>query len=201
MVTHIRHIPEWDSSGFLPPYTGGRLQPSSHPPYLVSLTDLVQRFGSTDRRRAILAGFLEYRAALHNAGLVRGFQWVNGGFITDTTGTGNSEPSDINVVTFYNLPTGYTQESLAAEFPAPLNDHDVREKYHTDATMICLDTDGMFYLLKLAAYWNAIWSHTAEDRRKGYLVISLFNDMDEVARKCCWANKRNKYEVSAMNRK
>lgn len=182
MVTHFRHIPEWDSSGFLPPYIGDRRLASSHPPYLVSLTDMVQRFSSTSRRRAILHGFLQYRAELHQAGLVRGFQWVNGSFITDTTHIANREPSDIDVVTFYNLPDGYNQARLAAEFPALLNRDDIWEKYHTDATMICLDTSSMFYLLKLTAFWHTTWSHTEQGRQKGYLAISLSNDMDEAAR-------------------
>ena len=182
MVTHFRDIPEWDSSGFLPPYIGDRRRATSHPPYLVALTDLVERFGDTSRRRAILDGFLEYRAMLHNAGLVRGFQWVNGSFITDTTRIANREPDDIDVVTFYYLPAGYSPERLVAEFPELLNSDAILEQYHTDATIICLDTDNMFYLLGLAAFWHTMWSHSAEGHRKGYVAVSLSNDRDESAR-------------------
>ena len=136
MVAHFRSIPEWDRRGFLPEFTGDPMQASSHSPYLVPLTDFVRRFGNTDRRRNILAGFLEYRAALHNAGLVRGFQWVNGSCIANTAQTGNREPNDIDVVTFYRLPDGSTQESLYAAFHSVFDHRAVLEKYSTDTSTI-----------------------------------------------------------------
>ena len=181
MVAHFRSIPEWDRRGFLPAFTGDPKQALSHPPYLVSLTDFVRRFGSTDRRRDILGGFLDYRAALHNAGLVSGFQWVNGSFIANTAQTGNREPNDIDVVTFYHLPDGSTQESLYAEFHPVFDNGAVLERYSTDTSAICLDSENMFYLLKVAAFWHTIWSHTKHGRRKGYVALSLSNDMDPAA--------------------
>lgn len=181
MVAHFRPIPEWDRRGLLPAFMGNPTQATSHPPYLVPLTDFVQRFGSTARRRQILAGFLGYRAVLHNAGLVRGFQWVNGSFVANTSQTDNREPNDIDVVTFYHLPDGSTQESLYAEFHPVFDDGAVLERYSTDASTICLDSGNMFYLLKTAAFWHAIWSHTAQGHRKGYVALSLSNDMDATA--------------------
>ena len=182
MITHFRHIPEWDRRGFLPPWLGEHRQVGSHPPYLVPLTDFVLRFGDTARRREILTRFLDYRNALHTAGLVRGFQWVNGSFVTNTAQIANREPNDIDVVTFYHLLEGYTQEMLLDAFLAAFNNTDVLENYATDTHLVCLDTDHMFYLLKVAAFWHSLWSHTIESHRKGYLAISLSNDTDASAR-------------------
>ena len=182
MITHFRHIPEWDSRGFLPPWLGEPRQAGSHPPYLVPLTDFVLRFGDTAQRREILTGFLDYRNALHAAGLVRGFQWVNGSFVTNTAQIANREPSDIDVVTFYHLPEGYTQETLLNTSPTTFDRTAVLAKYGADTDVICLDTSDMFYLLKVSVFWHSFWSHTIQGYRKGYLVIPLDNSMDASAR-------------------
>ena len=182
MITHFRHIPEWDRRGFLPPWLGELGQAVSHPPYLVPLTDFVLRFGDTARRREILTGFLDYRNALHTAGLVRGFQWVNGSFVTNTAQIANRDPNDIDVVTFYHLPEGYTQETLLNTSPTTFDRTAVLAKYNADTDIICLDTSDMFYLLKVSVFWHSFWSHTIQGYRKGYLVIPLDNSMDASAR-------------------
>ncbi|MFW6331797.1 MAG: DUF6932 family protein [Thermodesulfobacteriota bacterium] len=65
-------IPNWDAQGVLPP--NDPVDPSSaeRSPYNVSLTDFALHFGTTEKRQAILRGFLDFRAALHAAGLDNG---------------------------------------------------------------------------------------------------------------------------------
>ena len=102
----------WNANGFLPPYLGHPASSARRSPYAVSITDIVSRFGDTPMRRQILSGFLDFRSALHRAELVQGFQWVNGSFVTDITTIEGREPRDIDVVTFFHLPTGYTQDAF-----------------------------------------------------------------------------------------
>jgi hypothetical protein len=73
-------IPGWTPDGVLPPINAGQPVSIERSPYVVSLTDYVLRFGDTPDRRAVLSGFLGYRAALHSVGLISGFQWLDGSF-------------------------------------------------------------------------------------------------------------------------
>ena len=111
------HIPDWDSRGLLPPFVSSPTSGEGRSPYLVRLTDLVLRFGYTTARRTFLAGLLDYRADLHAAGIKNGFQWINGSFVEDKIGHSGEEPGDIDLVTFFHVPTGQTQGTLAVAHP------------------------------------------------------------------------------------
>ena len=70
-------IPAWTAEGVLPPINASQPVSPERSPYVVSLADYVLRFGTSPERRAVIAGFLNYRAALHGAGLIHGFQWLD----------------------------------------------------------------------------------------------------------------------------
>lgn len=71
-------LPEWTNLGVLPPVhpteAGHGLNRS---PYPITLQELLDRFSTSAERIDVLKGFLSYRAALHAAGIVRGFQWLD----------------------------------------------------------------------------------------------------------------------------
>ncbi len=189
MVANLNPIPEWDSRGLLPPYLDAAGMLSNRSPYRVSLTAMVQRFGDTAARRELLAGLLNFRAALHQAGLTRGFQWVNGSFVTDITRIANREPRDIDVVTFFHLPGGHTPASFARDFPELLDRDNNRNRYRTDALFMVLDNNDMRYMATRFAFFNNLWSHTRQEdedrdewRWKGYLELDLSDHEDAVAR-------------------
>lgn len=187
MVANLNPIPDWDGRGLLPPYLGAAGASSNRSPYRVSLTAMVQRFGSTAVRRELLAGLLDFRAALREAGLTRGFQWVNGSFVTDIMRIANREPRDIDVVTFFHLPDGHSPASFAQEFPELLNRDNNRNRYRTDALFMVLDNNDMRYMANRFAYWNNLWSHTQEEdtsrvQWKGFLELDLSDYEDAVAR-------------------
>ena len=50
-------------------------------PYPVPLKDLILRFATSPEKKAILIGFLKYRAILHQFGATEGFQWLDGSFM------------------------------------------------------------------------------------------------------------------------
>ena len=141
------------------------------------------RFGSTAARRELLAGLLDFRTELHQAGLTRGFQWVNGSFVTDIVQIANREPRDIDVVTFFHLPDGYTEEDLHNQNPVLFNRDRGKNLDHVDNIFIGLESYSIYDLAHSFAYFNGLWSHTrrgeaGEPQWKGYLELDLFDRDD-----------------------
>ncbi len=188
MVANINPIPDWDDRGLLPPYLGTAGASRSRSPYRVSLTAMVRRFGNTAARRNLLAGLLDFRATLHQAGLTQGFQWVNGSFVTDIMQIANREPRDIDVVTFFHLPNGYTDEAdMRDQYPETFDRDRNRYQYHVDSLFVGLESFDVHSLAHLFAYWNSLWSHTREEdtrivQWKGYLELDLSDREEAVAR-------------------
>jgi hypothetical protein len=86
----------------------------------------------------VLDGFIRYRRALHEAGLRKGFQWLNGSFAEDVERVEGRPPNDVDVVTFYELPEGTTQRVIAEKNPQLLNHAGIREKYNVDGYFVSL---------------------------------------------------------------
>ena len=137
---------------------------------------MMLRFGDTADRCTLLAGLLDYRAALHAAGVREGFQWINGSFVEDTMGHSSREPNDIDLVTFFHVPPGQSQEVLVHLFGPRAS------KYGVDAYAVVLNEGDFSYLVRRAAYWNGVWSHDRRRQWKGYLEIDLSDSEDEDAR-------------------
>ncbi|WP_295448893.1 hypothetical protein [uncultured Thiodictyon sp.] len=64
-------IPAWNARGLIPPKDPLQPTGNARSPYRVRLPELVLRFGQTPERRAVLDGFLRYRAELQGAGFVQ----------------------------------------------------------------------------------------------------------------------------------
>jgi hypothetical protein len=163
-------IPAWNAQGVIPPID--ELDPTSaeRPPYTVSLTDFVSRFGTSPERCGILRGFLEYRRALQNAGLNDGFQWINGSFLENTESLERRAPQDIDVVTFLHTPSDLdmTEKTLR------LFDHDeVKNRFKVDAYFVELDALTPRELTFWSAYWYSLWSHRRNQLWKGFVQIEL----------------------------
>lgn len=175
-------IPNWNAHGVLPP--NNPLDPTSaeRSPYVAGLSDFVLHFGITDRRQTILVGFLDFRAALHAAGLRAGFQWVDGSSLEDIETTENRPPADMDVVTFMHLPEGETQQSFASAHPSIFDHLDTKTRFHVDAYFVPLDDNRPACLVERSAYWYSVWSHRRNGQWKGYVQIGLSATDDEEAR-------------------
>lgn len=183
MTTASGAVPIWNSNGLLPSYIGNPAANSMRSPYRCSLAELVSQFGFTVARRRILSGFLDFRDALHQAGVLQGLQWVNGSFVEDVMQRRRREPGDIDVVTFYYLPSGHTQETLRNAFPDLFTPGRAKQLYHSDAHFMEPNTYSMPDLVRHIAYWTNLWGHTRETYEwKGYLQIDLANSQDATAR-------------------
>ena len=170
-------IPNWNTvTSALPPVRPGQEGHSpDRSPYKVPLIHVIDRFGITPERRSILAGFLAYRKALHAAGLTSGFQWLNGSFIEDKESLKSESPNDIDVVTFYYLPNGTTQQDIANKGGLDLFDSaKTKPNFHVDAYPFQLGRRLEEPHVRNITYWYSMWSHRRETLLwKGIVQVDL----------------------------
>ena len=175
-------IPNWTTSGVLPPINPASPTSVDRSPYEVSLTDLILHFNTSPERQAILTGLLDFREALHEIRLVEGFQWLDGSFLENVEATEKRAPRDIDVVTFYHMPVGQTQESLLLQNGPLFMPQETKVRFHVDAYFVQLDGGTPEPLVSSAAYWYSMWSHRRSGDWKGYLRIDLSPNHDQAAR-------------------
>jgi hypothetical protein len=173
-------IPAWTADGVLPPINASQPVSPERSPYGVSLTDYVLRFSDTPERRSVLDGFLRYRAVLHGAGVVQGFQWLDGSFLEHVELTEGRAPNDVDVVTFYHLPAGVSQAQLAARLAALLDHDSVKAAFRVDGYLVHLGMDAE-RLTRQSAYWYSVWSHRRNQLWKGFVQVDLASSEDTVA--------------------
>ena len=148
-------------------------------PYHISLVDLIVRFGNTESRRKQLIELLDFRSQLHKAGITKGFQWIDGSFVEEVEQTRPERPApkDIDVVTFYHLPEGRTDESLDQSLSHILDDTGVIDAYFVQLNQIDAEL-----LVDWTSYWYGLWSHKRETFQwKGFVQVSLQDTEDRVA--------------------
>lgn len=115
MTIYAGTIPAWNSAGVLPPIRPGQAGHSpDRSPYSVDLSVFIDRFATSPQRITILDGLLRFRAELHSKGIVSGFQWLDGSFLEAVETLESRPPRDVDVVTFFELPHGEDQRSLAS---------------------------------------------------------------------------------------
>ena len=176
-------IPAWNSAGVLPPIRPNA--PGSSPdrsPYVVDLAVLFDRFTTSPERMAILDGLLRFRADLHAAGITSGFQWLDGSFLEQVEALEGRPPRDMDVVTFFDLPQGLDQRSLAQRHGTLFDQKHVKATYTMDAYFVVLGEPTVHWHVKSIAYWYSMWSHRRNQAWKGYLQIDLNPAHDADAR-------------------
>lgn len=162
-------IPDWNSAGVIPPIRSDEPTGPERSPYLVSLVDVVLRFGSSPERLAILDGLLRLRAALHSTGITGGFQWLDGSFLEHVELTESRAPGDIDVVTFVES----TEEIILTPEYEWINDHDlVKTKFLVDHYFVELSLPSRS-LIAQTTYWYSMWSHRRSQLWKGFLQLDL----------------------------
>jgi hypothetical protein len=176
-------IPEWNISGILPPISPGEPGHSmNRSPYRAGLLDVVESFSSSPERRRILTGLLDYRAALHEVGLKKGFQWLNGSFLEAVEVTDIRSPRDVDVVTFFHLPDQVDQESLVQKHPHLFEPAMTKQSFLVDAYLLRLGTPSQKSFVKRVSYWYSMWSHTRTGVWKGFVEVDLSPGEDRSCR-------------------
>jgi hypothetical protein len=167
-------IPAFEATGVLPPMVGSPALSGAQAPYRVSLVEVVRRFSGTEERRAILRGFLAYRAALHGAGAVHGFQWLDGSFAEQIELLEGRPPKDIDVVTFFVPQPG--PSTIGQLF----NSTSTKSLYRVDAYAVNLQL-GQEAVVRRTTYWYGLFSHRRDRQWKGLLEVDLAPDEDAAA--------------------
>ena len=95
--------------------------------------------------------------------------------------TEERSPEDIDLVTFFYLPDGESQESLFSSAPNLFNSQITKKEYNIDSYFTYLNSDDPETLVKYATYWYSVWSHRRDGLWKGFLQVELSDKGDEVA--------------------
>jgi hypothetical protein len=164
----------WNIAGVLPPVRPG--VPGHSPdrsPYSVSLADVVDRFSTSPERNAILGGFLQLRAAFHSAGVLNGFQWVDGSFLENVELLELRPPADIDVVTYFELPPGVSELDFYNANQALFDHPHVKNSFKVDHYPQVLGKVMDAFQIRRLSYWYSMWSHRRDGLWKGFLQISL----------------------------
>jgi len=175
-------IPAWNSAGWLPPVQPGESGSSAaRSPYPVDLLDVIERFATSPERVKILDGLLRFRVDLHRAGIVTGFQWLDGSFLEQVEVLEQRPPRDLDVVNFLDL-SKVDQSALALQHSALFHHGQVKKTYALDAYTIqiggILDGESV----KTISYWYSMWSHRRGGQWKGFLQVNLNTKQDSFAR-------------------
>ena len=182
MTTVPNAIPDWDHDGVLPANDVYDPASAARAPYPVSLCKLIARFGDTQPRRRLLHGLLDFRVELHRAELIRGFQWINGSFVERVEETRGRPPNDVDLVTFFFIPDGYSGATLQKDFSPLFDPINLKNDYAVDAYYVQLNHTSSEEIINESTYWYSLWSHTRGGKWKGYLQIDLAGADDGQAR-------------------
>lgn len=174
-------IPSFTHSGVLPPFVGQPHEFHGRSPYLVSMTEMAERFGTTEKRQSIFRGLLRYRAELRAIGIHSGFQWIDGSFVEDVETTRQRPPSDVDVVTFATRPAGMEEDANWAALVKDRDDlfasHQSKLQYSCDAYFVDLQPTQPAWLIMQASYWSGLFSHQRDTALwKGMLQVELGKD-------------------------
>lgn len=176
-------IPAWNMEGVLPPIWPGEDGVSpNRSPYTSTSTEVVDVFGVSADRRAILQGLLDYRQALYSVGIVDGFQWLDGSFMEDVESHQGRSPNDVDVVTYFQLPPGQTQASLYVGAPLLFDRKAVKASYKVDAFYSILGEGLAEHNVRAVCYWYSMWSHNRNQAWKGFVRVILDPTEDALAR-------------------
>ncbi|MDB6000341.1 MAG: hypothetical protein JWP52_2040 [Rhizobacter sp.] len=174
-------IPHFNHAHVLPPFVGERLSAAASSPYLVSASELIQRFCSSPPRAVLLRGLLAYRERIGALGFIDGFQWINGSFTENVEAQAGRPPNDVDLVTFARPPLGLSHTQINALMQANLDVFDrdqCRSTFHCDSFLVSL-TRSPERLVQDVRYWYGLFSHRKADHVwKGLLQIPLTSDDD-----------------------
>lgn len=177
-------IPDWNSQHVVPPVRNVQPEqqglPENRSPYEATLTHMVERFAFTPHRVRLIRNLIDYRNALYDIGITDGFQWINGSFVEHVEVRPHPgkppRPDDIDIVTFYHLPSERTSEVVDLFRPSA-----TRKRFNIDGYGIPLDVEFTADEAEAVAYWHGMWSLRKYDHEpKGFVQVYLDpqNDLD-----------------------
>lgn len=181
-------VPAFDPRGLLPPYLGADETTFNRSPYAATVAELIGALGTTDPRRVLLTGLLDYRLLLDRLGYTQGFHYIDGSFVEDVEAREGRAPGDIDVFSFLVRPVAYQQDPalwIARGFPewsTEIVDVAVnKRRFGLDTYAIAVDQHGALNVISATTYWSSLFAHKKVTHDwKGFLQIAL-NPADDIA--------------------
>ena len=171
-------IPHFKLNGVLPPYLGPRGNTTQRSPYKVPIQEFAAFFCTSKARLKILDGFLRYRQALRDLGVV-GIQWVDGSFVENVLSP--REPADVDVLTIYENSVAAMDSLKQAEVYQHFDRDEMKPRFLCDAFGLSIHSP---LFIRELLYWHSLFSHRRNHVWKGFVEIELTSEPggDELAR-------------------
>lgn len=174
-------LPSFNTNGILPPVAGSDPTDTDRSPYIVTMTELVQAFGTTPRRRLLLRNLITYRELILSGGYTSGLQFLDGSFVEDVETNSRREPGDIDVFSLLHVPAPYMQDPSSwqqggFQFWAEeiQNQPRNKERFQLDTYATLVEDFQLIGLLKNVMYWYSIFSHQRDTFAwKGFVAVVL----------------------------
>lgn len=166
---------------FVGPDPGGPASLMS--PHDTTVSEVVSRFGTTDHRRTILAGWIQYRQALRSIGITEGFQWLAGSFVENKPAS--EPPHDLDLVVMFQRPLTHQNlqaiQALAAANAGLFDRARVKQQWMLDTLLVDLSGTASA-LVAASAYYLQLFSHQRKTFLwKGILRVQQDDRADEAA--------------------
>ena len=167
-------VPSFTATNILPPYVGiWPEQPLGFSPYPASIIEVVNQFGSSPARRAILVGLIRLRSRLRALDVTIERQWLDGSFMEAIELSEGRDPGDIDVMSFVRRPA-VAKSDLDFEalvhanldvFSPPLAKANFKCDHYLQDLDLGIDIDSI-------CYWNAVFSHRRNGVWKGFVQVT-----------------------------
>ena len=154
------------------------------------MSEIIGRFASSPRRRALLSGLLNYRQLLNGLGYVSGLQFINGSFVEDVENREGRDPNDIDVFSFLERPIRYRTDATLwrnVGFPEWSNQIVNRSlnmtRFGLDTYAVAIDQISGLDFILATTYWSSLFAHKRMTHDwKGFLRVPIDFSDDVVAR-------------------
>lgn len=152
-------IPHFDPiRNALPPHRGVNGKVTAVSPFLCTLCEIYTLFWTTEHRRVLLRGLMDFRAECRSRGII-GKQWIAGSFVEEIETLEDRPPNDIDVVTFVKTPESPADISRALSLPTDISVRDTtKAKYPIDNIFVPFRSPPSG-LLKSICYFYGLYTH------------------------------------------
>jgi Family of unknown function (DUF6932) len=182
-------VPAFDARGLMPPFLGSDAVTKDRSPYEVTMPEIVASLGTTQVRRGLIRGLLDYRGLLTQLGYTTGVQFIDGSFAENIEAREGREPDDIDVFSYLMRPAHYQDPTTwaasgFAEWSSEIVDRARnRLRFRLDTYAIAVDQHGPLRLIIETIYWYSLFAHKRITHDwKGFLRVRLSATDDAAAR-------------------
>lgn len=182
-------VPAFDARGLMPPFLGGSAVTKDRAPYEATMQEVVASLGTSQARRDLIMGLLDYRGLLTNLGYLQGVQFIDGSFTENVELRESRDPGDIDVFSYLVRPGKYQNPAAWAAIGFVEWSNEIvdrirnKQRFRLDTYAIAVDQHGPLRLIVETSYWYSLFAHKKVSHEwKGFLRVRLSAADDAAAR-------------------